>query len=213
MLTMTQLCRPRNWDEFQHYKNRRPPWIKLHRALLDDRDYQRLPLASRALAPMLWLLASESEEGVFDASIEELTFRLRQPEKDIEAGLKALVSAGFFNLVHVASSVLADCEHVAVPEERRKEKETDDLFVIFWADYPKKVAKPVAAKAFKSAKIDGQLINIILADIERRKSSDEWLKDGGKYIPNPATYLSQRRWEDEISVAQPERSALLAGAI
>lgn len=55
---------PRRWSDFQHYKDRRPPWIKLHKALLDDREYQRLPLASRALAPMLWLLASESKDGV-----------------------------------------------------------------------------------------------------------------------------------------------------
>ena len=25
-----------NWEKFQHYKVRRPPWIKLHHSLLDD---------------------------------------------------------------------------------------------------------------------------------------------------------------------------------
>lgn len=89
------LIKPRNWGEFQHYKNRLPPWVKLHKTLLDDRDYQRLPVASRALAPMLWLLASESEDGVFDASIDELTFRLRQNAKEIEAGIKPLIEMGF----------------------------------------------------------------------------------------------------------------------
>lgn len=194
---MKQLCRPRNWDEFQHYKDRRPPWIKLHRALLDDREYQRLPLASRALAPMLWLLASESEDGAFDASIAELTFRLRQPEKDIEAGLKPLISAGFFNLVHVASSVLAECVHVAVPEERREETEADDFFALFWTAYPKKTAKPAAAKSFKSAKVTALLLQIILADIERRKSGPDWQKNNGEFVPMPATYLNNKRWEDE----------------
>ena len=55
----------KNWAEFQHYKDRSPPWIKLHKELLDDRQYQSLPLASRALAPMLWLLASETKDGSF----------------------------------------------------------------------------------------------------------------------------------------------------
>ncbi len=62
------LLQPKNWAVFQHYKDRCPPWIKLHRDLLNDRSYMRLPIASKALAPMLWLLASESKDGVFDGS-------------------------------------------------------------------------------------------------------------------------------------------------
>ena len=75
---------PKNWVDFQHYKDRAPPWIKLHKGLLDDSVFQRLPVASRALAPMLWLLASEAKDGAFDASLSELSFRLRQSEKDVE---------------------------------------------------------------------------------------------------------------------------------
>lgn len=116
---------PRRWSDFQHYKDRRPPWIKLHKALLDDREYQRLPLASRALAPMLWLLASESEDGIFEATTEELIFRLRQPAKDIDAGLAPLIEVGFFNVVQAASTPLAECQQLAVPEERRDREEAD----------------------------------------------------------------------------------------
>jgi hypothetical protein len=115
---------PKNWTSFQHYKDRSPPWIKLHKALLDDRTFQRLPVASRALAPMLWLLASESKDGTFDASTEELSFRLRASEKEVEAGLKPLISAGFFIPVQGDSSVLADGKRTAAPEgEREAEKE------------------------------------------------------------------------------------------
>ncbi len=118
----------KNWAEFQHYKDRNPPWIKLHKELLDDRHYQSLPLASRALAPMLWLLASETKDGSFDADPEELAFRLRTNVKDITNGLKPLIDKGFFIVVQDASSVLADCVQVAVPEtegeaETEKEKE------------------------------------------------------------------------------------------
>ena len=112
---------PKNWHAFQHYKDRNPPWIKVHKSLLDDRGYQRLPLASRALAPMLWLLASEHEDGVFDASLDELTFRLRQPNEEIAQGLQPLVAAGFFEVVDGdAISVLADCQRLAVPEKRQR---------------------------------------------------------------------------------------------
>ena len=57
---------PRNWDDFQHYKERRPVWIKLHKNLLDDYEFHCLPVASKALAPLLWLLASEYSDGTID---------------------------------------------------------------------------------------------------------------------------------------------------
>ena len=116
------LLRPKHWDKFQHYKDRRPPWIKLHRDLLDNFDYARLPVASKAIAPLLWLLASEYEEGVIDASIEELAFRLRIDEKTVREGVKCLIEKGFF----VDDSVmLAECLQDAIPEtEKEREKET-----------------------------------------------------------------------------------------
>lgn len=115
------LLQPKNWATFQHYKDRCPPWIKLHRDLLTNREFMRLPLASKALAPLLWLLACESKDGVFDASTEELEFRLHLTTKDIQAGLKPLISNGFFI---VASGVLAECLQVATPE-RETERETE----------------------------------------------------------------------------------------
>ena len=66
---------PKNWTIFQHYKDRCPPWVKLHRELLNDKQFMCLPVASKALAPLLWLLASESNDGSFNASVEELMFR------------------------------------------------------------------------------------------------------------------------------------------
>jgi len=116
------LLQPKNWAVFQHYKDRCPPWIKLHRDLLNDRSFMRLPIASKALAPMLWLLASESKNGIFDGSLDELVFRLHISEKDYQQGLKPLIDNGFFV---VASGVLADCYQVAIPEtERETERET-----------------------------------------------------------------------------------------
>lgn len=116
---------PKNWRAFQHYGNRRPPWIKLHRELLDDRDFMSLPMASKAMAPLLWLLASESEDASFNAASEELAFRLRLASKEVEEGLKPLIDKGFFL---DASTMLAPCLQLASPDketEREKEKETE----------------------------------------------------------------------------------------
>ena len=103
----------KGWASFQHYKDRSPPWIKLHKTLLDNFEYQSLPLASRALAPMLWLLASEQIDGSIDADPRKLAFRLRTSVDEVVAGLNPLIENGFF----IGDSIpLADCKQSAIPE-------------------------------------------------------------------------------------------------
>jgi hypothetical protein len=123
------LLQPKNWAVFQHYKDRCPPWIKLHRDLLNDRAYMRLPIASKAIAPMLWLLASESKDGVFDGSLDELVFRLHITPKEYQDGVKPLIDNDFFNVV---SGVIAECKQVAIPEtegetETKREKKATSV--------------------------------------------------------------------------------------
>lgn len=117
---------PNGWRDFQHYKDRNPPWIRLHRKLLDNKDFHRLPVASRALAPMLWLLASESVDGVIDADPDNLAFRLRCSEKEVSAAVLPLLERRFFLKVQSDSSVLAERKRDAVPEtEAFTEAETE----------------------------------------------------------------------------------------
>ncbi len=116
---------PKNWAGFQHYKDRNPTWIKLHKQLLDDFTFQRLPVASRALAPMLWLLASEYAEGRIEASAEELAFRLRMSEQELNDALKPLIDKGFFVAEQAASTPLAEPERVSSLEKRREEIEKE----------------------------------------------------------------------------------------
>jgi hypothetical protein len=101
--------RPKNWANFQHYKDvhyangARPGWIKFHHKLLDDFEFQSLPVASRALAPMLWLIASEDREGAVDADPEKLAFRLRWTGSDISDALSPLIGKGFFEVIQFPS--------------------------------------------------------------------------------------------------------------
>ena len=123
---MTRL-RPKNWTDLQHYKRRSPPWVKLHKRLLDDFEFQSLPLASKALAPMLWLLASEDGQGWIDAEAAKLAFRLRVSEQELAEAIAPLVEAGFFEQQD-ASAVLAEELQPASPEsESEKESETESL--------------------------------------------------------------------------------------
>jgi uncharacterized phage protein (TIGR02220 family) len=105
--------RPRKWADFQHYKDRDPAWIKLHLRLLDDYEFHCLPIASKALAPLLWLIAAGHPEGEIDADPEKLAFRLRWASASILEALTPLIEKGFFE---VASGSLADCKQPAIPE-------------------------------------------------------------------------------------------------
>lgn len=80
---------------------------------------------------------------------------------------------------------------------------TEDIgFALFWSIYPKRVSKVYAAKVWKSGRFSKETQAIILGDVEKRKNSEEWLKESMKYAPNPASYLNQRRWEDESEQPQ-----------
>lgn len=74
-----------------------------------------------------------------------------------------------------------------------------DKFEEWWKHYPRKVGKEAARRAFAKVKVDVQtLINAV----ELQKGSEQWTKENGRYIPNPATWLNQGRWEDEVKTVR-----------
>lgn len=74
----------------------------------------------------------------------------------------------------------------------------DDLFDEFWSLYPKKTSKQEARKSFAKLKVTTDLFEKIKAALSAQKQSKQWQRENGQYIPYPATWLNQRRWEDEI---------------
>jgi hypothetical protein len=205
--------RPKNWLEFQHYKDRSPPWIKLHRKLLDDRAFNSLPLASMALAPFLWLLASESKDGWFEGGHEELAFRLRWKVKDIEVGLNALIASGFFEVEHNASAPLAEGLQLATPEteretqvQREREREIParkraskpllvehESFTAFWDAYPDSRARLDAVKAYGQALTRAAPEEILAG---ARRYAVEVRGEPKKFIKVAGGWLRDERWRD-----------------
>jgi hypothetical protein len=59
------------------------------------------------------------------------------------------------------------------------------------------VGKEAARKAFMKIKPSADLLQRMLEAIKAQTASDQWKRDNGQYIPNPATWLNQGRWEDE----------------
>lgn len=93
-------------------------------------------------------------------------------------------------------------------EKEKKEKEDiSQRFDRFWAAYPNKKAKQDAFRAFQKLKPDDDLLNRMLAALEREKESAQWQESGGRFIPHPATWLNGRRWEDETTSPTPAQAA------
>lgn len=85
---------------------------------------------------------------------------------------------------------------LGVIERLEKESEPDALFLAFYNAYPRKVGKPNALKAWKKFKVDAELAAKIMASLEAHKQTRQW--QNKEYIPHPATWLNQERWEDEV---------------
>ena len=70
-------------------------------------------------------------------------------------------------------------------------------FAEFWLAWPsgdRKQAKGKCLSAWKKAHAERDAA-LVLAHVDRMKSSDEWRRDGGQFVPAPLVYLNQRRWE------------------
>lgn len=80
-----------------------------------------------------------------------------------------------------------------------------DEFNSFWLCYPRKIGKKAAQRAWLKATDKPELVDIIQA-IEKAKQSEQWRKDNGAYIPHPATWLNQGRWDDvfEVEIVPPK---------
>jgi hypothetical protein len=115
--------RVKNWETYQHYKDRAPPWIKLHFALLSSQDWVTFDDASRVLAVACMLVASRNE-GEIDCSQSGLAYLKRVAYLNKTPNIKPLIESGF---LIPASAMLADASEVhrnaTIETEKRRERE------------------------------------------------------------------------------------------
>lgn len=98
-----------------------------------------------------------------------------------------------------------------IPRKRGTVHEFPPGFDRVWSVYPRKVGKDAAAKAFAKRKPDAALVETMVKAIEAQRSSREWQKDGGQFIPHLATWLNGGRWMDDT--AQASANDIFAGAM
>ena len=136
----------KNWSQFQHFKDRRPPWIKLYREILDDIEWHELDPKSAKVLVMIWLIASEFDGCLPD--IKKLAFRLRMTEKDTEVSLIKLSHW----LEQDDISVISARDQDDLPEtETETEKETKTEISV----EPQSVSRPVVEVPILGNKVYG----------------------------------------------------------
>ena len=205
----------RNWEKWQTYRKDRgqPPWIKIHRQIRLNPKWVQLSDSERGQLIALWLLAADKEGKIPQDPklIQKLCFMTTEPKlnKFIELGF--INSNGCRDDARATPSGCRDDRPKAETEAETEAKaETEEKntcaltcagvsekFERFWSAYPKKKSKDAALKAFKKRKPDEQLFAAIMDGLERAKTSEQWTRENGKYIPYPATWLNAGAWMDE----------------
>lgn len=129
---------------------------------------------------------------------------------------------------HASSKIQAETKQASSELEAIKEKDKgniyidifnppynpplkgDDGFEKFWKEYPRKVGKDAAKRAFEKA-IKKADIETLVTAVQRQKCGTQWTRDNGQYIPHPATWLNQGRWQDEVDNGGSNNGANMAG--
>ena len=120
--------------------------------------------------------------------------RSKYPEPDCNLQASASICKQMQANVPVIQSNPIQSESESESESNARTR-AEGVFDAFWSEYPKKVGKGAALKAF--AKVKKEAYPLLVPAVQRQKQSAQWQKDGGQYIPNPATWLNQERWLDE----------------
>lgn len=110
-----------NWRKFQHYRKRKPPWIKLYVDVLDDFEYYSLPDNQKLILIHLWLLASKTDNNIpYNHNWIKATMKL-----NIAIEIEPLIQAGFVWSDDVKigdSKMLSSCYQDAIPETETEKR-------------------------------------------------------------------------------------------
>jgi hypothetical protein len=84
-----------------------------------------------------------------------------------------------------------------------REEGEGKMFEAFYSVYPKKKKRQDAMKAFVALDPGKELLETMISAVKAQSLEEDWKKEGGKYIPFPASWIRGRRWEDESPDAKP----------
>lgn len=206
-----------NWARWQSYRSDRgaPPWIKLHRSLLRNPEWSCLSDAEKGQLVSLWILAADKGGRIPDdpGVLKRVCSLTKNPD------LELFILLGFIEKRRQRDAKVTTkgsrFDRTETETDKREKKEGErkteppsspprgtralNGFDQFWEAYPKKVGKGAARKTWARILPTPELLQEILNSLGEQKYSDTWVRDAGRYIPHPTTWLNQERWADEIT--------------
>lgn len=188
----------KNFAKHQHYKDRRPPWIKLHVEVLDDYHFACLQDASKAHLMLLWVLASKMDNRI----PYDLSFLARKLGTTSPIDVDDLVSQGFIEVTQDDSAVLAPRKRSAMPETEG-EAETESAV---------RVKPPKPRPALPGWVAEGVAL---WADIVGTVKPAEFHREIQPIVHRhdwPAVRLDLGKWlRDRVAIGKPCKPAWYAG--
>jgi len=156
----------RNWEIHQHYRDRNPPWIKLHFAILTSEDWVMWDNDARALSIVCMLIASRNhppgELSVTKEYIQRVGFLKKTPD------FTPLTETGF--LIPLDN-----------PPEERRDRDRGET------ELQASASKPLAS-ASKSSKL------LVELPFQSKEFADAWQswRDNRKAIRKPMTVKAEQ---------------------
>ncbi len=201
----------KNWEEYQHYKDRAPPWIKLHFSILSSRHWIKLDESGKLLAIVCMMIASRNAGEV--ECDEEYVMAVGNLKK--RPDFDSLVECGF---CEYCDGLLDKCNHDASNLQQTyvsvsasasdsslslQQAEAENIY----SHYPRKEARQVAIKAILSAQ--KKCGSVFLLDRVKAYSAAValWPDGDKKFVPHPATWFNQGRYDDDPATWVREGSA------
>jgi hypothetical protein len=170
------------------------------------RKWATLSDAEKGQLISIWIVAAD-KDGVIPS--DPIVLR-KVCQLDANPDIEKFVTLQLLERVgcHVVVTATPPCCQPDAPEKRREEERREDLpakagladmdlFETFYKSYPKKKNRGQAEKAWCRIKPNSDLVDKMMESLAVAKRSTDWTKDGGKYIPYPATWLNAKGWEDE----------------
>lgn len=187
----------KNWSKFQHFKDRKPPWVKLYRDVLDDMEWYELdPLASKVLV-MCWLIASEDEGRL--PNTKTLAFRLRMTEKQTIDCINKLSHWLEQDDIYLISEQYQS-DSLETEKETKKEKETKNATAIVLPDWmPLETWQAFLAMRKKMKRVPtDHAIDLLIKKLDRFRAN-------GQNIQAVLEKSITSNWQDvfEINERQP----------
>jgi uncharacterized protein YdaU (DUF1376 family) len=140
------------------------------------------------------------EDGVWkhsrcDAEIEEYRSFVDKKSRAGKASAEQRKNSSTTSDEQVLNECSTDVQLTNNHKPITNNQEYIDRFDIFWKQYPRKVARPNAIKAWLKIKPDDVVLKKMLDAINQQQLPSKEIQ----FVPHPATWLNAQRWEDEIT--------------